>query len=77
MGLHGGQVKIVADTKQSTASHQVPIKPSLGGVKARRFLLFHGELGKINQNRNFSTIKYGLWKRLHSQIFLPRIKKNA
>ena len=50
MGLHGGQVKIVADTKRSIASHQVPIKPSLGGVKARRFLSFHGELGK-NQSK--------------------------
>lgn len=68
MGLHGGQVKIVADTKRSTASHQVPIKPSLGGVKARRFLSFHGEQGKINKNRQFSTIKYGLWKKLHNAV---------
>ena len=68
MGLHGGQVKIVADTKRSTTSHQVPIKPSLGGVKARRFLSFHGQLGKINLNRNFSTTKYGLWKKLHNAV---------
>ena len=68
MDLHGGQLKIVADTKRSTTSHQVPIKPSFGGVKARRFLSFHGELGKINWNRDFSTNKYGLWKKLHNVI---------
>ena len=68
MGLHGGQVKIVADTKRSTTSHQVPIKRSLGGVKARRSLSFHGELGKINRNHKFSAIKYGLWKKLHNTI---------
>ncbi len=68
MGLHGGQVKIVADTKRSTASHQVPIKPSLGGVKARKFLSFYGEQGKINQNHEFSRIKYGLWKKLHNAM---------
>lgn len=68
MGLHGGRVEIVACKKRSTESHEVPIKPSLGGVKARRFLSFHGELGKINKNRNFSTIKYGLWKKLHNAV---------
>ena len=66
MGLHGGQVKIVADTKRSTSTHEVPIKPSLGGVKARRFLSFHGEQGKINKGRNFSTVNYGLWRKLHN-----------
>ncbi len=68
MGLHGGQVKIVADTKRSTTSHEVPILTSLGGVKARRFLTFHGEHGKINKSQKFSTINYGLWKKLHNAI---------
>ena len=68
MGIHGGKVEIVPCKKRSTESHEVPIKPSLGGVKARRFLSFHGELGKINKNRDFSTIKYGLWKKLHNAV---------
>ena len=38
MGLHGGQIKIVARTKRSTTSHQAPIKPSFG------------KQGKINKN---------------------------
>lgn len=67
IGLHGGQVKIVADPKRSTETHQVPCKPSISGVKARRFLSFNGNLGKINRRRG-STIKYGQWKVLHNAI---------
>ena len=68
MGLHGGHVKIVADTKRSTTSSEVPVKPSIGGVKARHFFAFHGEHGKINKRQNFSTINYNLWKKLHNAV---------
>ena len=67
IGLHGGKVKIIADPKRSTKTHKVPCKPSIGGVKARRFLTFNGELGKINSKQG-STIKYGQWKVLHNAI---------
>ena len=36
-------------------------------MKARRFLSFNGELGKINSKQG-STIKYGQWKVLHNAI---------
>ena len=49
IGLHGGNVKIVADKKRSPAKHEVPSKPSIGGVKARRLLSFNGELDQINR----------------------------
>ena len=68
MGLHGGKVKIIPDTKRSTTTYEVPIKPSLGCVKARRFLSFHGEHDRINKAREYSTINYGLWKKLHNAI---------
>ena len=48
IGLHGGNVKIEADMKRSGKGNLVPIKPSIGGVKARRFLGFHGTLGSVN-----------------------------
>ena len=67
IGLHGGKVKIIADPKRSTETHKVPCKPSIGGVKARRFLSFNGELGKIN-SKHGSMIKYGQWKVLHNAI---------
>ena len=67
IGLHGGKVKIIADPKRSTETHQVPCKPSIGGVKARRFLSFNGDLGKIN-SKHGSTVKYGQWKVLHNAI---------
>lgn len=67
IGLHGGNVKIIADPKKSTETHKVPCKPSIGGVKARRFLSFNGELGKINSKQG-STIKYGQWRILHNAI---------
>ena len=36
-------------------------------MKARRFLTFNGDLGKINSKRG-STIKYEQWKVLHNAI---------
>lgn len=68
IGLHGGNVKIVADNKRSTSTHQVPIKPSIGGVKARRFLKFHGKHGKLNSKQGGSTIKYEQWRKLHNAV---------
>ena len=68
MGLHGGHVKIVADTKRSTSTSEVPVKPSIGGVKARHFFAFHGEHGKINKSQNSTTTNYNLWKKLHSAV---------
>lgn len=68
IGLHGGKVKIEADKKRSTSSHEVPIKPSIGGVKARRFLSFNGNHGKINENAGGSTIIYGVWKSVHNAV---------
>ena len=40
IGLHGGHVKIEEDNKQSKGGRKVPKKPSIGGVKAKRFLSF-------------------------------------
>ena len=68
IGLHGGKVKIQVDEKQSTASHVVPCKPSIGGVKARWFLSFHGKHGKINEKVGGSTINFGVWKSVHNAV---------
>ena len=68
MGLHGGKVKIISCPKRSTTSHEVPIKPSLGGVKARRFLSYNGSNARINKDGNPSTIKYNLWKKMHNAV---------
>ena len=38
IGMHGGNVKIEEDTKRSTNTSKPPTKPSIGGVKAKRFL---------------------------------------
>ena len=37
-GLHEGDVHITKDIKNFTNGKDVPIKPSIGGVKAPRFL---------------------------------------
>ena len=68
IGLHGGNVKIVADTKKSGKGNLVPIKPSIGGVKARRFLSCYKNLGKINARAGGSSIKWNQWKALHNAI---------
>ena len=38
IGLHGGNVHIQKDNRSSTNEKDIPMKPSIGGVKARRFL---------------------------------------
>ena len=68
IGLHGGNVKIETDQKKSRTGNNVPRKPSVGGVKARRFLGFHGEVGKINRERGESNIKWNMWKLLHNAV---------
>ena len=42
--LCSGNVKIVLDTKQSTSTHEVPIKPSIGGVEYCGFLSVHNAI---------------------------------
>lgn len=68
IGLHGGNVKIEADIKKSGKGNLIPIKPSIGGVKARRFLGFRGTLGRINSRTGGSSIKWEQWKVLHNAI---------
>ena len=68
IGLHGGGVKIEADIKKSHRGNLVPIKPSIGGVKARRFLGFCGSQGKINSQTGGSSIKWEQWKALHNAV---------
>ena len=68
IGLHGGNVKIEADIKKYGKGNLVPIKPSIGGVKARRFLRFHGTLGRINSRSGGSTVKWEQWRVLHNAI---------
>ena len=43
-------------------------KQSIGGVKARRFLGFHGQQGKFNSRTGGSSIKWNQWKALHNAI---------
>ena len=56
IGLHGGNVKIEADMKKSRKGDLTPMKPSIGGVKARRFLSFHGYIGNVNSRIGSSFI---------------------
>ena len=44
------------------------MKPSIKGVKARRFLSFHGHIGKVNSRIDGSSIKWNQWKALHNAI---------
>lgn len=69
IGLHGGDVHITKDFKKSTNGKEVPIKPSIGGVKARRFLSRPKHSGKqVRQGRIVSRINYGLWKQVHNAV---------
>ncbi len=64
MGLHGGNVVIETDPRRSGKGNDVPKKPSIGGVKARRFLGFHGKQSKQGP----STIPYNQWRALHNAV---------
>ncbi|KAI5078400.1 hypothetical protein GOP47_0006071 [Adiantum capillus-veneris] len=76
MGLHGGNVKIQRDEKRSTAEKDVPCKPSIGGVKARRFLSKPQgtrdpkltKHGKIYNTSYVSKVEYQSWKKLHIAV---------
>lgn len=68
IGLHGGNVVIETDPQKSSSGNNVAKKPSIGGVKARRFLGFHGKLGKINLKKGTSNIIYNQWKALHNAV---------
>ena len=69
IGLHSGKVVIETDLKRSTGGNNVPRKAStIGGVKARTFLGFHGKLGKLNSKRGTSNVKYNQWKALHNAV---------
>ena len=68
IGLHGGNVVIETDPQKSSSGNNVAKKPSIGGVKARRFLGFHGKLGKINLKKGTSNIKYNQWKALRNAV---------
>ena len=59
--LHGGYVKIDEDTKRSTSTSNSPTKTSIGGVKARRFLLCFNKGG---QNLDM----FDKWKDLHNVV---------
>ena len=70
MGLHGGDVHITKDLKKSTNGKEVPIKPSIGGVKARRFLS-HPQNTTRKQGRQsqyVSRIKYNVWRQVHNAV---------
>ena len=76
IGLHGGNVRILKDTKKSTNEKEVPMKLSIGGVKARRFLSRPLHLkekkktkkGKIYHSTYVSTVTYDHWKNLHNAV---------
>ena len=73
IGLHGGNVKIVKDMKKSSNEREVPLKPSIGGVKARRFLskITTTDQAKATKPTNVtyvSKIQYQQWRRLHNAV---------
>ena len=57
IGLHGGNVKIEANMKKSRKSNLIPMKPSIKGVRARKFLSLHTTIGKVNSKIGDSSIK--------------------
>lgn len=76
IGLHGGNVRILKDMKKSTNEKDVPMKPSISGLKARRFLSKPIHLvrqkktktGKVYTSNYISKIHYEQWKRVHNAI---------
>ena len=70
IGLHGGNVHIQKDNRSSTHEKDVPMKPSIGGVKARRFLSKIGSDDQNNTQRVTYTrkIEYQQWKKLHNAV---------
>ena len=70
IGLHGGDVHITKDIKKSTNGKKVHIKPSIGGVKARRFLSRPQNTTRKQgrQSQYVSRIKYNVWKQVHNAV---------
>ena len=68
IGLHGGNVNIEANMKKSQNGNLIPMKPSIGGVKERRFLSFNGHIGKVNSRTGGSSIKWNQWKALCNAV---------
>ena len=73
IGLHGGNVQIVKDMKKSSNEKDVPMKPSIGGVKARRFLSKiigndQERVRKAKKSTYRSKIHYQQWKKLHNAV---------
>ena len=68
-GLHRGDVHIVIDLKKSKNEKDVPIKPSIGGVKAKRFLFEpHWEGQHPTRLRYVTRVRYNLWRCVHNAI---------
>lgn len=68
IGLYGGDVKIQEDIKRSTGGSKVPTKPSIGGVKAKRFLLLRLKEGQNKTDNGSNRNKYNRWKHLHNAV---------
>lgn len=66
IGLHGGHVKIVEDNKRSRGGSKIPIKPSIGGVKAKRFLSLRVKNCQIENGSNQNM--FNRWKDLHKVV---------
>lgn len=67
IGLHGGHVKIEKDEKKSKDGRDVPKKPSIGGVKARRFLSM--PISEDNTRRvRIQSVRYNRWKCMHNAV---------
>ena len=83
-GLHGGHVKIEKDIKRSGTRGNIPAKPSISGVKARRFLenkcghgcwglyeqLIDAEDDRTSGGRESSRKKKCAWRSLSSLFLL-------
>jgi hypothetical protein len=83
-GLHGGHVKIEKDIKRSGTRGNLPAKPSMSGVKARRFLenkcghgcwglyeeLIDAEDDRTSEGRESTRKKKCSWRSLSSFFLL-------
>ena len=64
MGLWGGDVHIVTNLKKSKNGKDVPIKPSIGGLKAKRFLLEHSFTHEVREENpgSVDSLAFGHWR---------------
>ena len=62
-------VQITKDLKTSIIKMEIPIKPSIGGLKVRRFLSHPKREKKLIKKSHYvSRVNYGLWKIFHNAI---------